>query len=450
MNVNFHSRTARNSENISNLVHFQMGVKGKSKPFISKKEGVRFRIVRENDQNTLAPIDDFYSTNPQEASTADMAMRFFEEEETSKFGFSDYEKHLRTIGGGGNSVFIPARNSLEPVDRSNPPNADDDVNPDLLKDLIASGKVVGDMVSTRIKDFHGILEETVDFELVDELENDFMELAMQSGDEDNQQFEEDYYEEEVKEDFAFENKSRFTGLSKHSDFGEARTVAEEVFHAQFAKVLEEYSDEDIGGLCSDSEADGDLKEDQAAYEHILDEYLAEQRLLVEKAGAGVEEEDVEGNEFVTKTKAAFKVMIDGYEEETYDKDVDVYDVEERRISRKNREEDCMSMLSSATVQSSTIFHTIPRPRRVRSKRREVQDSSDEENDTEEEEASVQTVREKNETREEKKARKASVKEHRRIRRQTKKAVKAVFKEEKHNLSKQLIQQSIRNPSRVAL
>lgn len=413
-------------------------------------------------------------------------VRFYdtEEQDSTLFGFYNYEKHLKEIGGhSGPSVFIPARTQAAPDRNLKRSFAQDDDGADeeklgreRVKVLRKMGVIIDDSAEARPDmdaEYLRALEGDDDVDFVDDFDDDF--LVQLTGvplddiplDAENLEMTEYVDEDGMDDSFYLNQDFEFKDDPKES-------MQMEDFEDEFEAALQEYTDEEIGELDDeDEDLQGTLDVNDLAekYSEVLDGFLEERHRAQELSEYGGQMLPTDLNEdaqiIMDKTRAAFDRLAE--------QDVTVSDEQLRAEfcpEKIKSQWDCQSILSRNTVSSKMMPKTIdaksirscfPKSLRIgkgasklsideESSKISQQDreEDEEEEDDEEYEGGISKghPRLRGETSEERRLRKAAVKAQRREQRKKKKETKIMFKEEESRLVKQTISNQLRNPARV--
>ncbi|KAL1926005.1 hypothetical protein VTP01DRAFT_7098 [Rhizomucor pusillus] len=432
----------------------------------------------------------------------------------------DYTQHLRAIGESTEAVFLEAPKKEEKPKRSKELEFRDKKGDiELPADVLPSNVEMSVGVMNQSSGLEGglqpdmdprlreIMEALEDEEYVDEeLDDDFFEELNAEGDPyvpDDE--EEEYYEEEEVmdenggydwraafrnfkrqqdrrqadsddefEDDLVERRSRMTGFSVSSS-AMHRNPQLTLLDARFDKIEEEYMNDNS----EDEEFEGELLEERADFEDILDDFLDKYEIVGRKMQPKLDGETAEQKldkvrEALLATtlsddedKASVSTVRRSHTRNSKDS-TDNVEIWERPV--KYREAwDCQSVLSTYSnlenhpklisdrgpkkkilIDSKTGMPSLVQVDKKNRKPRQeelekVQEEEEEEAGSGEDEEEQQRIntgipRSKNETKEEKRARKAAVKEAKRNRREAKKNTKEAFKQEENRQRKTLQQQ----------
>ncbi|XP_065055701.1 protein LTV1 homolog [Rhopilema esculentum] len=411
------------------------------KPFIDKKRSVRFHLVHRDQRDPLQADPDAseFVLHPAEKPDG-------QKEELKKHGVFfddeyDYMQHLKPRGDG---VLLMA-------DETGPSTSTDTVSKEFggilfPKDAFASeyeepegmlekGVLPRGPQPDWDPDIVAALDDGLDMDDPDNvLEDDFMLHANCEDGTSGDYLSNKYYDGESdgsysdrefgSDDFIigdgsvedFENeetKSRFTSYSMTSSVIR-RTQGLQLLDDQFEKIMEEYDDDDIGGLEDDNNDDAN-------------EIMNEEKLLVDQAisdfNKGQSKQSLEDSDPI-------HTFVDpennGKESEE----------EFEKFKEPEREKwDCESIISTySNLYNHPKLITEPKPIKLTKKlgipsdvlKKQYQGNKDEEIHSETI-CSMNYARKKEESKEEKKTRKQAVKEERRNRRIEKKANKDAFK-----------------------
>lgn len=429
----------------------------KKKPFIDKKHSVRFHLVHRDQRDPLQADSDapemvlHHVSNEKELS---------KKEEQKKFGiyFDDEYDYLQHLKPRGEGVIVMAEEQPGPSSTSTafkevggiklpaeafPSEFEED------KGMLERGVLPRGPQPNWDPDIVEALDDGLDLDNPDNiLEDDFMTLANGEGepstlhgdDDDDDNYSDDAYsdrdfgsddfcsDEGSYDKFGYEEtKSRFTNYSMTSSVIR-RTQGLQLIDDQFEKVMEEYDDDQIGGL--------DEKDDE--------EMEPTEKFLMDQA---IEDLDVTHSKKNMETHQINVVASENVPEEN--EELEEF---EKVVEPEKEKWDCESIISTySNIYNHPKLITEPKPIKLTKRLGIPSDVLRKKNQTEKD-ASVETgniksashYRSKDETKEEKKDRKAAVKEERRNRRVEKKANKLAFKDEQKIQERILASQSIKS------
>eukprot|EP00808_Paulinella_micropora_P007585 g30362.t1 len=505
--------------------HFEKQLKSmpkKKKKFIEKKKAVKFSVVRRPvvglDEIDAAPPPDFVlqptyvpptqdlsklpnipvdllfdgkqlsqSVREEEARTKRAFLEDLAKAEDSLVHDYDYTQHLKPIGAGH---FVEVEGVDPTLAGINNNRAKDSqaVDQDLQEALaaleaddgemgaLARGELDLPLAVERTDDFLESLEGNTELEF-EQLQDDFVAAAMESGGEEHDEDEEDD-EEDIPDDEMLQytdtdaKRIRREKNRASESYSEGVEGSEELesdggekteLDANFEALLEEYEDEEIGG------GDGDDPEGMGAVDNIGEEYgsILDEHIGASKVryggrldGLGPDEAKSGDTEVEAATKQMLELLKNTEEEDIQSVHIAIDQMKARAAKDEWDAESIISTFSNLE-NHPTIIKAPRKDKRVKipltasgiplaglpDRKNGHQSLSEREGEADDDEpVNKGKSRSKEETKQEKAARKKAMKEERRQKRNSKKALKKAFKAEySHQTASSLHQQTYNYP-----